>query len=138
MLKLMVKRIDNVIINDFELNNNIPSYTWNTIKYLKSQYLIKKITIALGADLFKDINNWYKIEKIKKEVTFLCFNRKNYIIDNIKKHNVIFIDDYKYNISSSIIRDAILNGKMKEINNLMDQSVYNYIMNIIMFYKKDC
>ena len=55
---------NNVEISEFEINQNKPCYTIDTIKHFKQFY--DKITFVIGADNLLTLDKWKKIDELKK------------------------------------------------------------------------
>ena len=123
MLKLLIKHNDKcnkVFIDDFEIKSiNDPSYTIETINYLKNKYPKSKLSMVVGYDQFKNIKNWKDADKIINSVKIICFNRDS---KNKKEHNII---DFDYNVSSSEIRSLISNNKINLLNQFLNKEIIN-------------
>lgn len=50
LLKKVFKNFSNVQICDYEINKNRPTYSIETVKYLKEKYKASKIYFIIGAD----------------------------------------------------------------------------------------
>ena len=102
LIKDLYKNNTNIEIIDFEVKQNkkIPSY--ETVRYLKSNYNIKKIFLIIGADNLKDIHLWYNFKNLNKLVQFVVISRDGIHLEN-DYINAIYID-LQENISSSKLR----------------------------------
>ena len=117
-IKEALKDIKNVKVSDFEIKQNKPCYTIDTIKHFKQFY--DKISFVIGADNLKTLDKWKNIDELKKLVEFIVVTRDNI---PIKGYQTINID---IPISSTEIR-----------NNLDDKYLpQNLKKEIIEFYKK--
>lgn len=124
MLDLLIdkKDKDKVLIDNFELtNNDQESFTIDTIYYLKKKFKNSSISMIVGYDQYKNLNNWKDYNKILELVNIICFKRGKFIPNNID------LVDFNQNISSSIIRKKIKNNDI--LDDFLNKSVYDYIIN---------
>ena len=110
-----------------------PSYTINTLTYLKEKYPDKEFSLIMGADNLKHFHKWKNYEYISKNYKMYVYPRPGYDIDGTNYPNVEKVDAPIMQISASFIRQAIKEGK--NIKYFLHPKVWNYIdeMN---FYKK--
>ena len=65
------------VISEYEITScNSPSYSINTLKYIKSQFKKSDISIAIGLDQFYNFNSWYESKEIISLAKIVCFNRR--------------------------------------------------------------
>lgn len=132
MVKLALENIPNVEVSDIEYKREDKSYTYLTICELYEKYNIEgKIHFIIGTDAFKNIESWYKTDKLKELVKFIVFKRENNFsplsYNNLKDKGYDFIfDDLEFqDISSSRIREIIKNGV--NTDSLINKRVEEYI-----------
>jgi len=115
-LKWLKETINNpkVEISDYEIKQNKPCYTIDTIKHFKQFY--DKISFIIGADNLASLNKWKNIEELKKLVTFIVVTRDNIPIKGYKTINI------DIPISSTEIR----NGNFNYIPEQIKQEVINF------------
>ena len=117
----------NCIISDYELKSNKnPSYTIETIKYIKNEFSNSEIYLAVGLDQLNDIKNWYQSDVLLAMIKIICFNR-NSPFNNKLLVDYEFIEDFNYNISSSEIRNFILNDN-KRVKDMLNKEILDYII----------
>lgn len=94
-----------------EFSLPIPSYTIDTLTYLKEKWPNNKFSIILGGDSLQNIKRWKNYEQILDNYEILVYERPGFIIpDNFGK-NVIALKAPLLNISSSQIRKMIKSGQ---------------------------
>lgn len=126
MVKLASKKHPKFEVSDIEYINDRTSYTYLTIKELYKQYNINgKIYFIIGTDAFKNIDNWYKAEKLKKLVNFIVFKRDDESEVHINNAEYEYTKMPLCNISSTEIRDRIKAGQ--QITDLVSEEVERYI-----------
>ena len=117
----------NCIISDYEVaSSDFPSYTINTLNYIKDKFKDSEIYIAIGEDQLHNFNNWYDSNKILSFTKIICFNR-NKPANNKELIDCEFINNFDYNISSSEIRNSILNNDNK-FKIMINKNIFNYII----------
>jgi nicotinate-nucleotide adenylyltransferase len=87
-----------------------PSYTIDTLTYLKEKYPQHHFTIIMGSDSLKNVKNWKNGELILNEYSIMVYKRPGFEIKN-SQSNIKILDVPLLDISSSRIRDMIKNKK---------------------------
>lgn len=105
MLEMSIQDNASFEIDTTELNRGGKSYTFETIKALKERNPDTEFYFIIGADMVKDLPNWYKIEELIHEVQFVAVNRPTY--DLSTNFPVIMVDVPDIVISSSLIRQKV-------------------------------
>ena len=131
MLKLLIDKDDiaKVSINDFETkNNDAQSFTVDTLNYLKSILNVNdSLYMILGADQYKNLHKWKDYKMILNKIKgIICFERKR---GSIPSDSFLKTIDFNHDISSSDIRQEIVSNNIKNIKNMLDSKIYNYITN---------
>ena len=126
---------------DEEFNLPIPSYTINTLTYLKEKYLDYEFNLIMGEENLRSFKKWKNHEQILKSHYLYVYPRvltAQEEIDNDSERNtfnhpkIIKCDAPIMKISSSFIRKAIYENK--DVRYLLTPEVFKYVdeMN---FYK---
>lgn len=132
----------NLAINDFEkykacsieFNMPKPSYTIDTLVYLKEKYPEHNFYLIMGSDNLKSLKKWKNYELILANYKIIVYPRPGYDNNLLLKHkNIIQVDAPLIEISSSFIRKAI--KEKHNVFNFMPCKVAEYVeeMNL---YKK--
>lgn len=135
MVNLAVRDYSGFTLCDYEVNKEGYSYTYETLKYLKSIYEDIEIYFITGADCLVDIFTWKNVEEILKLSHFVVFNRPGYPLEEllmqkekVEKHynkDIIFLDLLQMDISSTDIRDRIKNNSQYRF--FVPDNVYSFI-----------
>lgn len=135
MVKMAIKDYSGFEISDYEIKKQGYSYTYETLKYLKGDEEDIEVFFIAGADSLMDIEKWKNPELVLSNCTFVAFNRGEYnkeTLEGQKKKlqdkynsNIILLDIINLDISSSMIRERIINGK--RVDFFMPQKVMKYI-----------
>lgn len=125
IIRTIFKDNKKVIISDIEINNNGKSYTVDTLLKLKNIYG-KEHTYyeIIGEDSLQSFNSWKDSETILKESYLAVFKRRGYE-QNIKNDKIIFVESPYFDISASMIRKYLKEGR--DISNFVNSSVVDII-----------
>ncbi len=129
MLKILFN-YKNVDVSYFESSSKINNFTYITIDYLIKKYKSYDLTMVIGYDQLYKIHQWKNIDWIFKKVKILCFNRylnNDLLLEEKYKRNVKFIKNFNIDISSSIVRNRILNDSLEKTIDMLDSEIIKYI-----------
>ncbi len=98
----LLKNYPKTEIVDYEIRQNRPVPTIETIKYLLENYELDKIYLIIGADNVDTLHKWKNYNELKKLVHFVVASR-----DEIKTCKNLQKLDIHVNISSTELRDNI-------------------------------
>ena len=110
-LKEVFKNFQNVEISDFEISQNRPVYTIETVKKFKPDYFI------IGSDNLKTLDKWKNIDELKNMVEFVVATRGEIDKNLLQKHNIKKIIQVNIPVSSTDIRNCNFKYLPKEIEN---------------------
>lgn len=135
MVKMAIQDYSGFEISDYEIQKQGYSYTYETLKYLKGYEEDVEVFFIAGADSLMDIEKWKNPELVLSNCTFVAFNRGEYNKETLEKQkkklqnkynsNIILLDISNLDISSSMIRERIINGK--RVDFFMPEKVMEYI-----------
>lgn len=98
----------------YEIENRRPSYTFQTIEYLKKEKNInnKSDFFIIGSDNLENLHEWQNINEIIKSIKIVCFKRNTKILtakqkENAGKYNVLILNNKIINISATDIRKKL-------------------------------
>ena len=98
--------------SDIEFRLSKPSYTIDTLIYLEEKYPKHNFSIIMGSDSFQNINNWKNAEVLKKNYSFIIYERPGFEMDkNIENEKVKILNAPLLEISATAIRNNIKAGK---------------------------
>jgi len=126
MLELLTQELKCPIqIDDWEINQSSPNYTYLTIKHLQNEHPNFSISLVIGADQLQQFQKWKNYQEILDSVQIIGFNRKNYNVTPLIDMNLTWIKDFEMDISSTEIRREIASGTQKGCE--LPHAVWNYI-----------
>ena len=135
MVKMAIKDYSGFEISDYEIQKQGYSYTYETLRYLKGDEEDVEVFFIAGADSLMDIEKWKNPELVLNNCTFVAFNRGEYTKETLEKQkiklqnkynsNIVLLDIINLDISSSMIRKRITEGK--RVDFFMTKEVMEYI-----------
>ena len=111
---------------DVEFSLPKPSYTSYTLQVLREQHPNREFCLIMGEDNLQTFDRWLNYEWILEHFSIYVYPRIGYDGGERKSHpRVTFIDAPRIELSSTLIRDSIRNGK--EVRYMLPPGVYDYI-----------
>lgn len=127
MCRLMCEKFSKAEICLFELDRKGKSYTIDTVSELKKIYKNEIFAVVCGGDMIASLDTWHRIDRLKRQVAFIAFNRDddNYFNQNVSTQirsgaNIIVLNKNITSVSSSELRKKI-------DKKLLPQEIYDYI-----------
>jgi nicotinate-nucleotide adenylyltransferase len=127
LLKLAID--DNPIFqaSDVEFKLPIPSYTIDTLTYLREKYPQYQFVVIMGSDSFQNIKNWKNYELLLNDYEIIIYERPGFKVNSgvLDKH-ILLQGAPLLEISATQIRN-LLKAK-KSIRYMLSPKVYQEIM----------
>jgi nicotinate-nucleotide adenylyltransferase len=135
MVHLAVDNDDRLRASNIEFSLPKPSYTVDTLAYLKDRHPNFHFKILMGSDNLENFHKWKNYETILENFGIIVYPRPGYDKTKVKFHKNISIAENAplMEISSSFIRTAIREGK--NIRHFIPHKAWEY-MEEMNFYKK--
>ena len=103
-----------------------PSYTINTLAYLKEKHPSTQFALIMGSDNLQTFDKWKNYEEILKHYTLYVYPRTGFDGGKFKDHPKVKITQAPImEISATFIREALKNKK--DIRFMLSEPVYKYI-----------
>lgn len=118
--------------SNVEFSLPLPSYTIDTLTFLKEKYPQNTFALIMGGDNLENIEKWKNYKQILDNYDIYLYQRAGFnpgkYIDfpRVQKMNVPLLD-----ISATFIRQAIHEGKSVQF--LVPDAVFEYLENSIMY-----
>ena len=120
--------------SNIEFNLPKPSYTIDTLTYLKDKYPDNEFVLIMGSDNLPTLKKWKNYQMIIDNHLIYVYPRAGvFENDYLNNEKFRFIDAPLIEISSSFIRESIADGK--DVSFFMPQKVSDYIKEMH-FYEK--
>jgi len=117
---------------DIEFKLPQPSYTINTLTYLKEKYPEKNFVLIMGGDNLETLHKWKNFEQILDNYNIYVYDRPDSDLSSfINNKNIKIFDVPLMKISSSFIRNAIKEDK--DVKFFLHDKVYDYIKDMLLY-----
>ena len=94
-----------------EFSLPLPSYTIDTLIYLKERHPEDEFAIIIGSDSLQNLSKWKNHELLIKDYPIYVYQRPGFVPENKYDKNVILLNAPLLDISSTKIRNMIKNGE---------------------------
>ena len=126
LVRLAIEDNLNLRASDIEFGLPQPSYTVDTLAYLKENHPKKDFVLIMGGDNLGSFHKWKNYEKILEEHHLYIYKRPNYELGPMAEHpKVHFFSAPMMDISATYIRNNIKEGH--SIQYLVPHKVLEYI-----------
>ena len=125
LVKTAIEGESVIKVSNIEFNLPKPSYTIDTLIYLKEKYPEHEFAIIMGGDSFSNLKKWKNGDVIIKDYEILVYNRPGFNISNLVTQNTLVLDAPLIEISSTAIRELV--KKRKSIRYLVPDTVMDEI-----------
>lgn len=134
MVHRAVEGDDRMRASNIEFNLPKPSYTVDTLAYLKEQHPNYDFVILMGSDNLENFHKWKNYEAILENYGIIVYPRPGFDRSKIPDHKNITIAEEAplMEISSSFIRSAIRDGK--DVRHFLPAKTWEYLEEMN-FYK---
>jgi len=140
MTQLAIGDNDRLKASDIEFKLPVPSYTIDTLTYLKEKYPKNEFCLIMGEDNLYTLHKWKNADKLIKKYTFYVYPRPqsvkpaSHLLDQILSAACIHtVKAPLMDISGTFIRDGIKAGK--DMSYFLPAAVWKYIREMH-FYEK--
>lgn len=99
--------------SDIEFKLPKPSYTIDTLTYMKEKYPQHNFSLIIGSDSLKNIHKWKNSEVLLRSYSFYVYQRPGFRVEETTE-NIIVLKAPLLEISSTEIRGMIKTGKSVE------------------------
>src|SRR5688572_27283581 len=112
LVQLAVESEPKLKASDIEFRLPRPSYTVDTLAYLKEKYPTHNFSIIMGSDSFQNLSRWKNYEHILQHYTVYVYKRPGFEVTNIPNGaEVITMNAPLLEISATHIRKSVKEGK---------------------------
>ncbi len=128
LLQMAIGDHTKIRASNIEFDLPTPSYTIDTLTYLKEKYPKYEFALIMGGDNIASFHKWKNYEKILEQHEIYVYNRPEHEDHQFVSHpNVQFAEAPLLNLSASYIRKAIKEGH--SIQYLVPDTVYQELLN---------
>lgn len=97
--------------SDVEFRLPRPSYTIDTLTYLREKYPQHQFSIIMGSDGFQNLPKWKNAELLIREYPIIVYKRPGFDITDTWNAQVQILDAPMLDISATLIRNNLKEGK---------------------------
>ncbi len=127
MVRLAIEDNEKFYASDIEFHMPKPSYTIDTLAYLKEKYPKKNFKLIIGGDNLAIFPKWKNSERILEEFGLIVYPRPGEESKKTPDHpNISLIEAPLMSISATFIRKCI--REEKSIRYLVPEKVVDYII----------
>lgn len=98
-------------LSTVEVDRKGRSFTVDTLRQLRTNYPDDRFYFILGADMADDLPNWHGIDELRRLTDFIGFKRPGYSARNPAHVTITYVDMPLIDISSSMIRKRLKEGR---------------------------
>lgn len=102
-----------------------PSYTIDTLTYLKEKFPFEEFSVIMGGDSFQNITRWKNYRQILDMHELIVYRRPGFDTPALPGARVSFLDAPMLDISASFIRTEI--RAKRSVRYLLPDAVWRYI-----------
>lgn len=111
MVNLAVENDDRFRASEVEFKLPRPSYTIDTLTYLKEKYPQHTFSIVMGSDGFQNLPKWKNAELLMRDHEIIIYQRPGFPVTETRDARTIVLDAPLLDISATHIRNNIKSGK---------------------------
>lgn len=111
LVKLAVDGDTRISVSDIEFKLSRPSYTVDTLTYLKEKYPEHNFSIIMGSDSYQNLNKWKNFDVIIKNYMIYVYLRPGFDISAKYSKEPIILEAPLLQISATEIRNLVKEGK---------------------------
>lgn len=87
-----------------------PSYTIDTLTYLKEKYPQHEFAVIMGSDSFQNLPRWKNFEQLIKNYSFIIYNRPGFEVKDQLNARLTILNAPMLELSATEIRETIREG----------------------------
>jgi len=126
MVRLSIEGSRDLLASDIEFHLPLPSFTINTIDYLKKNHPEHEFSLIIGSDNYQAFEKWKSHDRLIGENQVYIYPRKGSTISTpLSSTNFLLTAAPELEISSTSIRNLWIEGK--NVQFLVPESVLQYI-----------
>jgi len=133
LLEIALEYDDRFRTCDIEFKMPVPSYTIDTLTYLKELHPNKEFVLIMGSDTLVTFNKWKNYQVIEDNYVRYVYPRPGFPVNESEHKKIKIMNAPIMEISSTFIRQALY--EKKDIRHFLPRKVYDYITEMN-FYNK--
>ena len=130
MLQLASQAYKTFYISTIEKEKQLSGFTIDTIRAIKNEYPKTMFNFLIGADNIEQFPIWHHASEIIDEIHVVAGKRPPFQMQNIENdfsNQIEYIETTELEISSTEIKQMILEHKFEKLSTILDPKVLQYI-----------
>jgi len=112
--------------SDVEFGLPKPSYTIDTLQYLREKYTDKQFCLIMGGDNLGTLHKWKNYELLLRDYPIYVYQRPTYELGELQDHPNVHIQEAPMlQISASFVRKCLKAGK--SVQYMVPDAVFRYL-----------
>jgi nicotinate-nucleotide adenylyltransferase len=111
LVRLAIEDDIHLKASDVEFHMPKPSYTIDTVTYLKEKYPIHEFSVVMGSDSFRNISKWKNYRDLLDNHPLIIYKRPGFDITETTENQVVLNNVPLLGISATFIRNSIKEGR---------------------------
>lgn len=126
MARLATEDAVEIQVSDIEFGLPRPSYTIDTLTYLRERYPQHEFSLIMGSDNLYSLRKWKNYELLLRDYRLLVYPRPGYRESGLEDHPSVRLTNAPLmEISSTLIRKSIADGKNMQF--FVPEKVWDFI-----------
>ena len=126
LVNLAIGDNSNLRSSNIEFNLPKPSYTIDTLIYLKEKHPEKQFVLIMGGDNLATLHKWKNYEILLRDYEVYLYKRPKYDLGEFENHpNISHFEAPMLDISATYIRQCLEDGK--SVQYLVPDAVFEYL-----------
>lgn len=111
-----------ISVSDYEFRLPRPTYTWNTLRHLTTDYPDRQFLLIIGSDNWLSFPRWAHHEELLARYPIIIYPRKGYPVDaSSLPPSVRLVETPLYPVSSTLIRERVRHHE--DISQLVPENI---------------
>jgi nicotinate-nucleotide adenylyltransferase len=111
LVRLATEDDSRIRVSDIEFHLPKPSYTIDTLTFLKEKYPDHEFSVIMGSDSFQNLDKWKNFKAIIENYTLYIYQRPGFPVENKIGATIEVLNAPFLEISATAIRELIKRGK---------------------------
>lgn len=125
LVKLAIEDNPKFRASDVEFHLPKPSYTIDTLTYLREKFPLEQFSVIMGSDSFQNVKRWKNWEQLLAQYPILVYRRRGFPVAESEAAAVAVFDAPILDISASFIRNEI--KAKRSVRYLLPDEVWKYV-----------
>jgi nicotinate-nucleotide adenylyltransferase len=118
--------------SDVEFGLPQPSYTVDTLSYLKEKYTNRQFSLIMGGDNLATLHKWKNYELLLRDHEIFVYQRPSHDLGELQQHpSIKIVEAPLMQISASYIRNCLKAGQ--SVQYLVPDAVYRYLEEVAIY-----